>query len=84
MHSNTSAGKGTFSLVAGETILAEIKTATTFNKWYDSNGYSKSYKDVNVTMTNDSYTIGNGEKVVLIIAATTNSLYCQSVTIVYE
>ena len=84
MHSNTSAGKGTFSLVAGETILAEIKTATTFNKWYDSNGYSTSYKDVNVTMTNDSYTIGNGEKVVLIIAATANSLYCQSVTIVYE
>lgn len=84
MKSNTKSGSGTFSLTAGTTELARINSSTTFNKWYDSNGYSTSYKDVNVTMTNDSYTIGNGEKVVLKIAATDNSLYCQSVTIVYE
>lgn len=84
MKSNKKGGSGTFSLTAGMTELASINSSTTFNKWYDNNGYSTSYKDVNVTMTNDSYTIGNGEKVVLIIAATANSLYCQSVTIVYE
>lgn len=84
MKSNTKSGSGTFSLTAGTTELASIKSSTTFNKWYDNDGYSTSYKDVNVTMTNDSYTIGNGEKVVLKIAATDNSLYCQSVTIVYE
>ena len=84
MKSNKKGGSGTFSLTAGMTELASINSSTTFNKWYDNNGYSISYKDVNVTMTNDSYTIGNGEKVVLIIAATANSLYCQSVTIVYE
>lgn len=84
MKSNKKEGSGTFSLTAGMAELASINSSTTFNKWYDSNGYSTSYKDVNVTMTNDSYTIGNGEKVVLIIAATANSLYCQSVTIVYE
>lgn len=84
MKSNTKNGSGTFSLTAGTTELASIKSPTTFNKWYDNDGYSTSYKDVNVTMTNDSYAIGNGEKVVLKIAATENSLYCQSVTIVYE
>ena len=84
MKSNKKGGSGTFSLTAGMTELASINSSTTFNKWYDNNGYSISYKDVNVTMTNDSYTIGNGEKVVLIIAATANSLYCQSVTIFYE
>lgn len=84
MKSNKKEGSGTFSLTAGMTELASINSSTTFNKWYDSNGYSTSYKDVNVIMANDSYTIGNGEKVVLIIAATANSLYCQSVTIVYE
>ncbi len=84
MKSNKKDGAGKFSLMAGTTSLASISEGTTFNKWYDSNGYSTSYKDVNVIMTDDSYTIGNGEKVVLIIAATANSLYCQSVTIVYE
>lgn len=84
MKSNSKAGAGTFSLKAGQTTLASISSSTTFDKWFDNTSYSTSYKDVNVTMTNDSYVIGANESVVLTIAATTNSLYCQSVTIYYE
>ncbi len=35
-------------------------------------------------MTNSSYTIKNDENVVIVIGATTNSLYCQSFKITYE
>lgn len=84
MHSNKNAGSGTFSLVAGTTVLAEINTAKAFNTWYDNAIYTQTYKDVNVTMLDDGYSIGNDEKVILKIAATVKSLYCQSVTIVYE
>ena len=84
MKSNASKGAGTFSLKAGETSLAEIKDATTFNNWFDNTAYSASFKDVTVTLTNDKYEIQSGENVVLVIAATVNSLYCQSVTITYE
>jgi hypothetical protein len=84
MKSNKKAGAGTFSLKAGETSLAEIKDATTFNNWFDNTAYSTDFKDVTVTLTNDKYVIQTGENVVLVIAATVNSLYCQSVTITYE
>ena len=46
--------------------------------------YSSEYKDINVAMTNTNYVIGKDEKVVLKIEATKNSLYCQSIKIVYE
>lgn len=84
MKSNAKKGKGTFSLTAGSTSLASISTSTAFNSWFDSKAYSTAYKDVTVTLTNDKYEIQSGEKVVLVIAATENSLYCQSVTITYE
>lgn len=84
MHSNKSKGAGTFSLTAGSNTLASISSATNFNKWYDNTSYSQDYKDVNVTMTNDSYVVGANESVVLTITATTSSLYCRSVTIFYE
>lgn len=84
MKSNKSAGAGTFSLVAGEESLATISNATNFNAWFDNTSYGTSYRDVTVTLKNDSYVIGADEDVVLIIAATTNSLYCQSITITYE
>ena len=84
MHSNKSRGAGTFSLTAGSNTLASISSATNFNKWYDNTSYSQDYKDVNVTMTNDSYVVGANESVVLTITATTSSLYCRSVTIFYE
>ena len=84
MHSNSSKGAGTFSLKAGTTELAAIKNSTTFDKWYNNTSYSTSYKDVTVSLTNDSYTIKANEDVVIVITASANSLYCQSVTIEYE
>ncbi len=84
MKSNASTGAGTFSLNAGDQTLAAISSATTFNKWYDNTSYTTTYKNVTVDLTNDSYQIQSGENVVLVIAATANSLYCQSVTITYE
>ena len=84
MKSNKDAGAGTFSLKAGTTELAAIKNSTTFNKWYNNKSYSTSYKDVTVSLTNNSYTIKANEDVVIVIKASVNSLYCQSVTIEYE
>ena len=84
MHSNKSKGAGTLSLTAGSNTLASISSATNFNQWYDNTSFVQNYKDVNVTMTNDSYVVGANESVVLTITATTSSLYCQSVTIYYE
>lgn len=84
MKSNKKGGAGKFSLIAGTTSLASISEGTTFNKWYDNTSYSSEYKDINVAMTNTNYVIGKDEKVVLKIEATKNSLYCQSIKIVYE
>lgn len=84
MKSNKRYGAGKFSLIAGTTSLASISEGTTFNKWYDNTSYSSEYKDINVAMTNTNYVIGKDEKVVLKIEATKNSLYCQSIKIVYE
>ena len=84
MKSNRSSGAGKFSLMAGTTSLASISEGTTFNKWYDNTSYSSEYKDINGAMTNTNYVIGKDEKVVLKIEATKNSLYCQSIKIVYE
>lgn len=84
MKSNSSKGAGTFSMKAGTTTLAEISSATTFNNWFDNKSYTTSYKDVNVTLTNNNYVIGEGEDVVITIAATVNSLYIQSYEITYK
>lgn len=84
MKSNSTAGAGTFSLKAGATELAAINPAKSFKQWYNNTGYSASYKDVTVSMKNDSYTIKANEDVVIVIKASKNSLYCQSITIEYE
>lgn len=83
MKSNSSKGAGTFSLTAGDTTLASISKATTFNEWFDSTAYTTSYKDVHVTMSNSTHAIGD-EDVTMVIAATANSLYCQSATLTYS
>lgn len=82
MKSNTSKGAGTLSLKAGTTDLASISSATNFDKWYDNTSFGTTYRDVHVQMINTDYVIGD-ENVVLVLAATTNSIYCQSVTITY-
>jgi uncharacterized protein (TIGR02145 family)/uncharacterized repeat protein (TIGR02543 family) len=87
MKSNTSGGAGYYSMVVGSTTLSSIATSTNpaaFNNsaWHGS--WSTSYVDVTPSMTNNNYTIGAGENVVITIAATANSLYCQSITLTYE
>ena len=83
MRSNAGGGSGNFSMVAGSTTLSSIATAPFSNtSWHGS--YSTNYVNVTPTMTNNNYTIGAGENVVITIAATVNSLYCQSITLTYE
>ena len=83
MKSNTSKGAGSFSMKVGDTTLSSISDSK-FNtqNWYGA--WSTSYVDVTPTMSNANYTIADDEEVVITIAATTSSLYCQSFTITYE
>ena len=80
MKSNSGKGAGNLSVVVGTKTISSIATAK-FNtsSWYGA--WSTSYVKVkpNVTTT----VVGNGEKVVVKIAATENSLYCESITIDY-
>lgn len=83
MKSNKKAGAGNMSAVVGLTTLASIANANFNNpSWHGS--YSESYVDVTPTMSNSNYVIQSGQNVVITIAATANSLYCQSFTITYE
>ncbi len=84
MHSNSSKGAGTFSAKAGNETLAEISSGTAFNKWFDNTSFGTSYRNVTVTMGNSNYTIGTGEALTIVIAATVNSLFIQSYTLSYE
>lgn len=84
MRSNTKTGAGRFSFKAGETVLASIESATNFDKWYDNTSYGTDYRDVNVRLDKNDYQIQSGEKVVITITGTTNSLYCESFTITSE
>lgn len=80
MKSNSSKGGGSLSMKAGTTTLAEIADCT-FNNANWNGEYSTSY--VNVTPTVTEYTVKDNEVVTITIAASTNSLYCQSFTIEY-
>lgn len=82
MRSNGTAGAGTLSVVAGSTSIASVSPTANFSSssWYGA--YSSTYVDVTKTPT--AYTIGASQNVVITIAATTNSLYIQKYTIVYE
>ncbi len=83
MKSNSSKGAGNFSMKAGSNTLSSISNAPFNNaSWYGS--WSTSYVNVTPTMSNANYEIQNNENVVIKIAATANSLYCQSFTITYE
>ena len=83
MRSNSSKGAGSLSVTAGSTTIASIANAK-FNtsSWYGA--WSTSYVDVAVTMSNDSYVIQDSENVMITIAATENSLYCNAFKITYE
>ena len=87
MKSNSDKGAGYLSVKAGTTTLASIGSPSSgvkFNNraWYGK--WSTSYVNVTPTMSNDAYAIQYNEDVVILIGATTNSLYCQSFTLTYE
>jgi len=83
MKSNTSKGAGTLSVKAGETTIASISDSK-FNTSSWNGAWSTSYVDVSVSMSNNSYAIQSNENVVITIAATENSLYCESFKLTYE
>lgn len=82
MKSNASKGAGNLSVEAGETTICTIATAK-FNAASWNGAWSTSYVDITPTMVVDDYFIQEEENVVITIAATDNSLYCQSFTLTY-
>ena len=83
MKSNTSKGAGNFSLTAGSTTLSSISTSK-FNTSSWAGKWSTSFIDVKPAINDADYVVKSGESVVVKIAATENSLYCQSIKIDYE
>ena len=82
MKSNSSKGAGNFSAKVGSTTISSISTAN-FNTASWAGKWSTSYIDITPAMTVKERVVGNNENIVIKIAATTNSLYCQSFTIEY-
>ncbi len=83
MHSNGSSGAGTFSLVIGSTTVAEISSAKGFDQWFDNTSFGTAYRNVHVPF-DDDVVVGTGENIQVVIAASANSLYCQSFSFCYE
>lgn len=81
MRSNASGGAGNYSMSVGNTTISSIATAK-FNTASWNGAWSTSYVDVTPSVT--ATTVGADEDIVITIAATVNSLYCQSFTLTYE
>lgn len=81
MRSNSSSGAGSLSVTAGTTKIAEIEDSK-FNSTNWNGAWSTSYVDITPTVT--EYEVKENENIVIIIAASANSLYCQSFSITYE
>ena len=81
MKSNSRGGAGTLSVTSGSKTIASIgDSAFNTSNWYGS--WSTSYVNVSPQVT--PQVVGSGEKIVVKISATANSLYCQSITVTYE
>ncbi len=80
MKSNSKSGKGSMSMTIGDSTVASIADSK-FNAgtWYGD--WSTSYVDVSPTVA--STVVGTDEQIVITIAASANSLYCQSFTVSY-
>lgn len=72
MKTNASKGKGSVSMKHGETEFGTYSVPVI--------GSTYEMKEANVTAT----TIGEGEAVTVVIAATENSVYCDYITLTYE
>ena len=81
MHSNSSSGSGSLSVVAGSTTISSVATAA-FNDPNWNGSYTTSF--TNITKTPSAYTIGTGENIVITIAATSNSLFIHSYSVTYD
>lgn len=81
MKSNSKGGAGSLSVMSGETVISSIDNSA-FNEssWYSA--WSTTY--VNITPSVTPTVVGADESVVITLAATANSLYCQSITIDYK
>lgn len=83
MKSNKSAGAGSLSATVGNTVIASIDVAP-FSSDVWNGAYTTSYVDKVLTLEDDNYEVKTNEVFNLIIKATQNSLYCQSLTITYK
>ena len=81
MKSNQKSGKGSLKVTIGNKTIAEIADSK-FNEKNWNGAWSESFIDVkpNVTATK----VGVGETLVIQIAASENSLYCQGVTVEFD
>lgn len=87
MKSNKSGGAGYLDVKAGTKQLAAIgssKSGVSFSNAAWNGKWSTSYVDVKVSLLDNTYIIQDGEKVVIVIGATANSLYCESFELTYE
>ena len=89
MRSNASAGAGNLDMAVGlgtyPTGYSTIYSIATSN--FNSTNWNGSYTTTYTNITKNlasSYTVQNGEKVVIRINATTNSLYVEEFSIIYE
>ena len=84
MRSNASSGAGNFQAVVGtSTTIASIATAPFNDPSWNGAWSGTNYVNIQPTIS-VSRTVSNGESVTLTIAATANSLFCQSFTVYYE
>lgn len=79
MKSNTKKGSGSLSIKIGSTEVDSIATGAFNKNWYSS--YSTSYVDIKRDI---NASVGEGESITIVIAATVSSLYCNGYTIEYE
>ena len=87
MRANKDSGAGYLSVKAGYQSLGSIGSSSSgvkFNNVSWNGSWSTSYVNVTPILSNTAYTIQNGDNIVIVIGATTSSLYCQSFTIEYE
>ena len=81
MRSNQSSGGGSLDIKVGDTPIAKIDNAKFYAAgWYGA--WSSTYVDIKPDVT--ATKVGADEPFIIVISATENSLYCQSVTIEYE
>ena len=81
MKSNSSGGGGSLSVKAGSKTIASIADSK-FNTASWNGNWSTSFVDIKPTVTETL--VEAGEDVVVVIKASANSLFCQSITITYE